>query len=90
MISPMPLVTIIGQSFAKRYFPGRDPVGMGIKVGLNFQSPMPTIRVVGVVGDVSDNPLDQKQDIEIYEPVSQVAADLGLYGIPWAWSAACA
>lgn len=32
------LVTIIGQSFAKRYFLGRDPVGMGIKVGLNYQS----------------------------------------------------
>lgn len=88
----VPLVTIVGQSFAKRYFPGRDPVGMdqgGSK--LNYHIPMRTVRVVGVVGDVSDNPLEQKQDIEIYEPVSQAAADLGAHmEISWAWSAACA
>jgi predicted permease len=75
-----PLVAIISQSFARRYFPGRDPVGMSIKVGPNYNSPMPTIGIVGVVGDVSDNPLDQQQDIEMYEPVSQAAEDLGPYG----------
>ena len=75
-----PLVTIISQSFAKRYFPGREAVGRGIKVGLNYNTPAPTIRVVGVVGDVSDNPLDQKQDVETYEPVSQAAGDFGPYG----------
>lgn len=72
-----PLVAIVSQSFARRYYPGRDPVGMGIKVGPNYNNSMPVMRVVGVVGDVSDNPLDQKQDIEMYEPVSQGAADLG-------------
>lgn len=72
-----PLVVIISQSFSKRFFPGRDPIGRGIKVGPNYACPMPVMRIVGVVGDVSDNPLDQKQDIEMYEPVSQAAADLG-------------
>ena len=72
-----PLVAIISQSFARRYFPGRDPVGMGIKVGPSYHYPMPVIRVIGVVGDVSDNALDQKQDLEMYEPLSQGAADLG-------------
>jgi len=72
-----PLVAIISQSLARRYFPGRDPVGMGIKVGPSYSSPMPVMRVVGVVGDVSDNALDQEQDLETYEPLSQGAADLG-------------
>ena len=74
-----PLVAIISQSFAKRYFAGRDPIGVGIRVGPSYQDPMPVMHVVGVVGDVSDNPLDQTQDIEMYEPVSQAAADLGPY-----------
>jgi putative ABC transport system permease protein len=74
-----PLVAIISQSFARRYFAGRDPLGMHIKIGPSFHTNMPEMRVVGVVGDVSDNPLDQKQDIEMYEPVSQAAADLGQY-----------
>ena len=75
-----PLVAIISQSLAKRYFAGRDPVGMHIKVGPNYQYPMPPMRVVGVVGDVSDNPVDRKQDTEMYEPLSQLAADLGPMG----------
>jgi putative ABC transport system permease protein len=75
-----PLVTIISQSLAKRYFAGRDPIGMHIKVGPNYQYPMPPMRVVGVVGDVSDNPVDRKQDTEMYEPLSQLAADLGPMG----------
>jgi putative ABC transport system permease protein len=53
---------------------------MGVKVGPNYNRPMPIIRAVGVVGDVSDNPMDQKQDMEMYEPVSQAAADLGPMG----------
>ena len=74
-----PLVTIVSQSFAKKYFAGHDPVGMHVKVGPSYANPMPEMRVVGVVGDVKDNPLDQKQDVEMYEPVSQAAADLGPY-----------
>ncbi|HTV82983.1 MAG TPA: ABC transporter permease [Acidobacteriaceae bacterium] len=72
-----PLVAIISQSFARKYFAERDPLGMHIKVGPSYADAMPAMRVVGVVGDVSDNPVDRKQDIEMYEPVSQVAADLG-------------
>lgn len=72
-----PLVAIVSQSFARRYFSGRNPIGMGIKVGPSYSYPMPVMHVVGVVGDVSDNALDQKQDVEMYEPLSQGAADLG-------------
>ena len=74
-----PLVAIVSQSFAKRYFAGHDAVGMHVRVGPSYASSMPAMRVVGVVGDVKDNPLDQKQDVEMYEPISQAAADLGPY-----------
>ena len=72
-----PLVAIISQSFARKYFGGRDPVGMHVKVGPSFDSSMPSILIVGVVGDVKPNHMDEDQMVQMYEPVSQAAADLG-------------
>ena len=72
-----PLVAIISQSFARRYFAGRNPVGMHLKVGPSFDSPMPSILIVGVVGDVKPNHMDEDQMVQMYEAVSQAAADLG-------------
>ncbi|HLJ79381.1 MAG TPA: FtsX-like permease family protein, partial [Acidobacteriaceae bacterium] len=72
-----PLVMIVSQSFAKQYFTGKDPVGMHVKCGPSYQNPLPPMTIVGVVGDVKANPLDQEQLMQTYEPVSQAAADLG-------------
>jgi predicted permease len=74
-----PLVAIISQSFANHYFAGKDPVGIHLKVGPSYDAPMPPIQVVGVVGDVKPNHMDQDQMVQMYEPVSQAAADLGQY-----------
>jgi predicted permease len=74
-----PLVTVISQSLANRYFPGKDPVGKGIKVGPDFATPMPTMTVVGVVGDIKQGARDQATVPQMYEPLSQAAADLGPY-----------
>jgi len=72
-----PLVAIISQSFAETYFHGKDPIGLRMKVGARFDSPMPAITVVGVVGDVKQGALDQPTVEEMYEPISQAAAALG-------------
>ena len=72
-----PLVAIISQSFAQHYFQGKDAVGMHLKVGPSYDTKMPPIVVVGVVGDVKPNHLDDSQMVQMYEPVSQAAADLG-------------
>jgi predicted permease len=72
-----PLVAIISQSFARHYFAGRDAVGMHVKVGPSYDTKMPPIEVVGVVGDVKPNHMDEDQMVQMYEPVSQAAADLG-------------
>src|SRR5277367_4838329 len=74
-----PLVTVISQSLANRYFPGKDPIGKGIKVGVDFASPMPTMSVVGVVGDIKQGARDQATVPQMYEPLSQAAAGLGPY-----------
>jgi len=75
-----PLVTVISQSLANRYFFGRDPIGLHIKVGPDFDSPMPAMTVVGVVGDVKQGARDEATVPQMYEPLAQAAADLGRYG----------
>lgn len=72
-----PLVIIISQSFAEKFFAGKDPVGMHVKCGPSYADAMPPMTIVGVVGDVKANPLDRTQMMQTYEPVSQAAADLG-------------
>jgi predicted permease len=75
-----PLVTIVSQSLASRYFSGKDPIGMRIKVGGDFASPMPAMRVVGVVGDIKQGARDEATVPQMYEPLSQAVADLGPFG----------
>ncbi len=74
------LVTVISQSLANRYFAGKDPIGMGIKVGPSFTTTMPTMTVVGVVGDIKQGARDQATVPQMYEPLAQAVADLGPYG----------
>ena len=72
-----PLAVIVSQSFVATYFAGKDPVGMHIRCGPSYDDGMPAMTVVGVVGDIKANALDQDQVAQMYEPVSQAARDLG-------------
>jgi len=74
-----PLAVIVSQSFAEKYFAGKDPVGMHVKCGPSYDDGMPAMTVVGVVGGIKANALDQEQVAQMYEPVSQAARDLGAY-----------
>ena len=73
-------MVVISQTLAREYFAGRDPVGMHIKVGPSFDSPMPPMTIVGVVGDIKQGGLDRATVPEMYEPLAQAATDLGSYG----------
>jgi predicted permease len=46
-----PKVAIVSQSFARQYFPGRDPVGQSFQVFVSPGEPNPFIQIVGVAGD---------------------------------------
>lgn len=75
-----PLVTVISQSLAHRYFHGKNPIGMRIKVGPNFVSSMPAMTIVGVVGDIKQGARDEATVPQMYEPLAQAVADLGPFG----------
>ena len=66
-----PLVVIINQTLAKKYFPGEDPIGK--KIGDNTLTPKSIREVVGVVADIREGALDQDIWPAIYEPYNQAA-----------------
>ncbi len=64
-----PLVAIINQALARKYFPGEDPVGK--KVGDIILSPKSITEIIGVVDDVKDGSLDSEIWPAIYYPFNQ-------------------
>jgi predicted permease len=52
-----PPVIVIDQSFAKKYFPGEDPVGKQILYV--DAKPSPPMEIVGIVDDIKEGPLDR-------------------------------
>jgi putative ABC transport system permease protein len=60
-----PLVAIINQTMARRFWPGADPLGK------RFGSGQYWLTVVGIVGDVKFTSLTKDADPEFYEPYRQ-------------------
>ena len=54
-----PMVIIINETFAKKYFPGEDPIGK--RVGDTELTPKSMREIVGVVADFKDAGLQQEQ-----------------------------
>ena len=65
-----PGVAVISQNFARRNWPGEDPIGRHIRLG-NANSASPWLTVVGVVKDVRYDPWVREIAPVIYEPYRQ-------------------
>jgi len=63
-----PNVALINEAFARRHFPGEDPLGH--RLSLQGQSRDPLL-IVGIVGDVRDLTLEEPATPEIYFPYLQ-------------------
>jgi len=60
-----PKVVLVGETAARRLWPGEDPIGKPLNLGITgFDTD--TARVVGVVGDVRYASIDSVPDIDIY------------------------
>jgi putative ABC transport system permease protein len=66
-----PLVVLISNTAAERWWPHQDPIGRRVKVpGFDYQ-PQPWRTVVGVVQDVKQAGLDAPPTMQIYLPHAQ-------------------
>lgn len=63
-----PRVAVISQSLAQQYFPGEDPIGKRLSV---TNGDTLWREVVGVVGDIKNESVDQVTQPQFYEPFAQ-------------------
>jgi putative ABC transport system permease protein len=60
-------VAIINQAMARRFWPGKDPIGQHL---LSFDRPPKAREIIGIVGDVKSFGLDAESKTEYYTPYS--------------------
>ena len=59
-------VVLVSETFARKYFPGEDPLGQRIRVAM-AEDP-PPLEIIGVVGDVRYDSLTDEAEPTVYEP----------------------
>lgn len=64
-----PLVLVVNEAMARRYFSGEDPIGRQIVIGDRIKEPR---RIVGIVGNVLEDGLAEPPRPELYVPAEQV------------------
>jgi putative ABC transport system permease protein len=68
-----PGVVIVNQTFAKKYFPGEDPIGKHIRPGIStFEGEAVMREIVGVVADVKNRNLSSEFRGGYFLPQAQV------------------
>ena len=70
----LPPVMVINQAMAKKYWPGRDPVGAHVHIGPPDPS-QPWITIVGVVGDTRNDAASLRA-----EPIMYLSTRQEIYG----------
>ena len=83
-------VLIVNAAFVKKYFANEDPIGRRVTIGhgLGPEFEDPTRTIVGVVGDVRENGLEQDAPPILYVPIAQISdglAKLGFGLVPPSW-----
>jgi predicted permease len=71
-----PFVAVVSESFAKRYFPGQDPLGRSFAIGFAART------IVGVVGDIKVRGLERQSEPQVYMPASQQPGPLLFFYAP--------
>ena len=67
-----PQVCVVDQAFVRRYLRGRDPIGTRISINAMVLPPRAVTReIVGVVGDVKEEPDEPELEPHVYVPLAQ-------------------
>jgi len=76
-----PLVAIVNRTLAEHYWPGQDPIGKRLKVGV-AESQTPWITIVGEVADIKQTSADAPTLNQLYTPASQFKASIAQFAPP--------
>ena len=74
-------VAVISRSFAAHYFPGEDPLGKQIRMGVTGASQTPWLTVVGVVEETTYSLWQKERPPAVYMDVAQLPPDGITYAI---------
>lgn len=69
-----PLVAIINETLARRYFANQNPIGKQIFYhahDIALEASQPPIQIVGVIADIKQNSLDESGRADLYTPFAQ-------------------
>ena len=64
----VPLVAVINETMARRYWPGEDAIGKRFHINSNDQ---PWITIVGIIGQIRHNAVTETPRAEMYVPHAQ-------------------
>jgi putative ABC transport system permease protein len=68
-VTDQPMVALISETTARKYWPNEDPVGQRFTV--DYTSWFPKLTAVGVVADIKTDEFDKPAHPEIYWPMAQ-------------------
>jgi putative ABC transport system permease protein len=76
-----PMVIIVNRTLAERYWPGQNPIGKRVHIGV-MATPLPWMTVVGEIGDIKQGAADEETRPQFYQPVSQFKRSIGMFASP--------
>jgi len=72
--SDAPLVAIIDETMAQKFWPNEDPIGRRISFGRTDSGDRVWREIVGIVGHVKQKGLDDKSPVQYYVPYRQMTS----------------
>ena len=75
------VVAIVNHKLAEHCWPGSDPAGKRLRLGLQ-ETTIPWLTVVGEVADVKEASPDVPSKQQYYQPVEQYAKSIGPFASP--------
>jgi predicted permease len=75
------LVVVVNQKLAQEEWPGQDPIGKRIRIGMQ-ETNTPWLTVVGEVADIKEGSLDTRDKQQFYQTVEQFEPSIGPLGSP--------
>jgi putative ABC transport system permease protein len=67
-----PRVAMINETLARKLFPGEDPIGKRLRMGIDSKA---VREIVGIVKDVKHYGLESNATMQMYEPCRQIPMD---------------